>query len=81
MSKEKIISSLDNLIFACLVIYSLTFITNINTKFLFFAFYICILKLFFIKPKINLSTKHIHFYNIIYHLFYLYLLYLITYYN
>ena len=40
MSKEKIISSLDNLIFACLVIYSLTFITNINTKFLFFAFYI-----------------------------------------
>lgn len=61
MSKEKIISSLDNLIFACLVIYSLTFITNINTKFLFFAFYICILKLFFIKPKINLSTKHIHF--------------------
>lgn len=48
MSKEKIISSLDNLIFACLVIYSLTFITNINTKFLFFAFYICILKLFFI---------------------------------
>lgn len=61
MSKEKIISSLDNLIFACLVIYSLTFITNINTKFLFFALYICILKLFFIKPKINLSTKHIHF--------------------
>ena len=57
MSKEKIISSLDNLIFACLVIYSLTFITNINTKFLFFALYICILKLFFIKPKINLSTN------------------------
>ena len=52
MSKEKIISSLDNLIFACLVIYSLTFITNINTKFYFFAFYICILKLFLLNPKL-----------------------------
>lgn len=61
MSKKKIISILDNLIFMCLLIYSLTFITSINTKFLFFAFYICIFKLLFIRPRINLSTKHIHF--------------------
>lgn len=61
MNKIKTISILDNLIFICLILYALTFITNISTKFLFFSFYLCILKAFFTKPKISPSTKHIHF--------------------
>ncbi|WP_287793959.1 hypothetical protein, partial [Megamonas sp.] len=38
MSKEKIISSLDNLIFACLVLYSLSFFTAMPINFLVTAF-------------------------------------------
>lgn len=52
MSKEKIISNLDNLIFACLVLYSLTFFTATPINFLVTAFILGIIKIFFIETKI-----------------------------
>lgn len=51
MSKEKIISNLDNLILACLVLYSLTFFTATPINFLVTAFILGIIKIVFYENK------------------------------
>ena len=55
MSKEKIISNLDNLILACLVLYSLTFFTATPINFLVTAFILGIIKIIFYKNKVILD--------------------------
>lgn len=61
MNKLKIISNLDNFIFICLFLYSLTFL--FETKFNFFvtAFILGLIKIFYIKPKIEIHSKHLYF--------------------
>ena len=63
MSKEKIISNLDNLIFACLVLYSLTFFTATPINFLVTAFILGIIKIFFYRNKnfLEIHSKHLTF--------------------
>lgn len=63
MSKEKIISSLDNLIFACLVLYSLSFFTAMPINFLVTAFILGIIKIIFYKNKnfLEIHSKHLIF--------------------
>ncbi|BDA10835.1 hypothetical protein MU1CBH_18630 [Megamonas funiformis] len=63
MSKEKIISSLDNLIFACLVLYSLSFFTAMPINFLVTAFILGIIKIIFYRNKnfVEIHSKHLIF--------------------
>ncbi|WP_289146266.1 O-antigen ligase family protein [uncultured Megamonas sp.] len=63
MSKEKIISNLDNLIFACLVLYSLTFFTATPINFLVTAFILGIIKIVFYENKnfLEIHSKHLIF--------------------
>lgn len=63
MSKEKIISSLDNLIFACLVLYSLSFFTAMPINFLVTAFILGIIKIIFYRNKnfLEIHSKHLIF--------------------
>lgn len=63
MSKEKIISNLDNLIFACLVLYSLTFFTTTPINFLVTAFILGIIKIVFYENKnfLEIHSKHLIF--------------------
>lgn len=63
MSKEKIISSLDNLIFACLVLYSLSFFTAMPINFLVTAFILGIIKIIFYRNKnfVGIHSKHLIF--------------------
>lgn len=63
MSKEKIISNLDNLIFACLALYSLTFFTATPINFLVTAFILGIIKIVFYENKnfLEIHSKHLIF--------------------
>lgn len=63
MSKEKIISNLDNLILACLVLYSLTFFTTTPINFLVTAFILGIIKIVFYENKnfLEIHSKHLIF--------------------
>lgn len=63
MSKEKIISSLDNLIFAYLVLYSLSFFTAMPINFLVTAFILGIIKIIFYRNKnfVGIHSKHLIF--------------------
>ena len=46
MSKNFLVSSLDNLIFFCLVLYSLTFLFDLKINFFIIAFSLGLIKLF-----------------------------------
>ncbi len=63
MSKEKIMSVLDNLIFACLVLYSLSFFTAMPINFLVTAFILGIIKIIFYRNKnfLEIHSKHLIF--------------------
>lgn len=63
MSKEKIISNLDNLILACLVLYSLSFFTATPINFLVTTFILGIIKIIFYKNKnfLEIHSKHLIF--------------------
>lgn len=61
MSRNKIISIIDNIIFTCLIIYSLTFLIPMPINLLVTAFIFGLIKLFFIKPKIEIHSKHFYF--------------------
>ncbi|STY72056.1 Lipid A core - O-antigen ligase and related enzymes [Megamonas hypermegale] len=61
MSKNFLVSSLDNLIFFCLVLYSLTFLFDLKINFFIIAFSLGLIKLFFVKPIIQIHSKHLHF--------------------
>lgn len=63
MSKEKIMSVLDNLIFACLVLYSLSFFTAMPINFLVTAFILGIIKIIFYSNKnfLEIHSKHLIF--------------------
>lgn len=61
MSKNKIINLIDNMIFTCLIVYSLTFLIPMPINLLVTAFILGLIKLFFIKPKIEIHSKHFYF--------------------
>lgn len=61
MSRNKIISIIDNIIFTCLIVYSLTFLIPMPINLLVTAFIFGLIKLFFIKPKIETHSKHFYF--------------------
>lgn len=60
-TKYKISNILDKTILSCLILYTLTFLLDIKINFLTTAFAFGIIKLFFIRPKININSKHIYF--------------------
>lgn len=59
-SNNKIINILDKIIFSCLIIYSLTFLLDIKINFLTTAFIFGLIKLFFIRPQIQINNKIFH---------------------
>lgn len=61
MLKPTIISILDKLIFSCLILYSLTFLIDIPINFLILSSFFCIIKFFFLPPKISIQSKHLLF--------------------
>ena len=61
ISKSKIIDILDKIILSCLILYALTFLLDITINFLTTAFIFGIIKLFFIKPKVKIYSKHFYF--------------------
>lgn len=56
-TKIKVYSILDKTILSCLFLYTLTFLLDIKVNFLTAAVCLGILKLFFVRPKIQISTK------------------------
>lgn len=56
-AKLKIADILDKIILACLFLYTLTFLLDIKINFLTTAFAIGLIKLFFVRPKITISSK------------------------
>lgn len=61
MSKTHFIKNIDSIIFACLILYTLTFLLDIKINFLTTACVFGIIKLFFIKPNIKIRSKHLYF--------------------
>ena len=61
MSKGKIVEVIDKMIFACLVLYALTFLVSMPINLLVTAFVLGLVKLFLIRPKIKINSKHFFF--------------------
>lgn len=61
MLKSKVISIIDNMIFGCLIVYSLTFLIPMPINLLVTAFTLGLVKLFFVRPKIEIHSKHFYF--------------------
>lgn len=61
MLKSKVISIIDNMIFGCLIVYSLTFLIPMPINLLVTAFALGLVKLFFVRPKIEIHSKHFYF--------------------
>lgn len=61
MSKEKVVSIIDNMIFSCLILYSLTFLIAVPINLLVTAFVLGLIKLFWVRPKIELHSKYFLF--------------------
>lgn len=61
MLKSKAISIIDNMIFGCLIVYSLTFLVPMPINLLVTAFVLGLAKLFFVRPKIEIHSKHFYF--------------------
>ena len=61
MLKSKAISIIDNMILGCLIVYSLTFLIPMPINLLVTAFVLGLVKLFFVRPKIEIHTKHFYF--------------------
>lgn len=55
--KIKIANVLDNIIFLCLVLYTLTFLLDIKINFLTTAAFFGLIKLIYIRPKIKIKTR------------------------
>ncbi|WP_346686819.1 O-antigen ligase family protein [Megamonas hypermegale] len=60
LSKEKTLSIFNNIIFFCLILYSLTFLFHLKINFLVTAFYFALFKYLIFRPKITINSKHIH---------------------
>ncbi|WP_278847779.1 O-antigen ligase family protein [Megamonas hypermegale] len=61
MLKSKAISIIDNMILGCLIVYSLTFLIPMPINLLVTAFVLGLVKLFFVRPKIEIHSKHFYF--------------------
>ena len=61
MLKSKAISIIDNMILGCLIVYSLTFLIPMPINLLVTAFVLGLVKLFFVRPKIEIHAKHFYF--------------------
>lgn len=61
MSKEKIVEVIDKIIFTCLVLYALTFLVSMPINLLVTAFILGLIKLFWVRPKIEVRSKHFYF--------------------
>lgn len=61
MLKSKVINIIDNMIFGCLIVYSLTFLIPMPINLLVTAFALGLVKLFFVRPKIEIHSKHFYF--------------------
>ncbi|WP_304065354.1 O-antigen ligase family protein [Megamonas hypermegale] len=61
MSKGKIVEVIDKMIFACLVLYALTFLVSTPINLLVTAFVLGLIKLFWVRPKIEIRSKHLYF--------------------
>ena len=60
LTKKAFLPIIDNIIFICLIIYSLTFLFHFH-NFLSIAFYFALLKYIIYRPKITISSKHFYF--------------------
>ena len=61
LSKEKLSPILDNIIFICLILYSLTYLFHLKVNFLVTAFYFGLLKFIIFRPKIKIYSKLFYF--------------------
>ena len=61
MSKGKIVEVIDKMIFACLVLYALTFLVSTPINLLVTAFVLGLIKLFWVRPKVEIRSKHLYF--------------------
>ena len=61
LSKGKIVEVIDKMIFACLVLYALTFLVSTPINLLVTAFVLGLIKLFWVRPKIEIRSKHLYF--------------------
>lgn len=61
MSKGKIVEVIDKMIFACLVLYALTFLVSTPINLLVTAFVLGLIKLFLVRPKVEIRSKHLYF--------------------
>ena len=57
INKNKVNNILDKIIYSCLILYSLTFLLDLNINFLTTAFVFGLIKLIFIRPQIQINTK------------------------
>ena len=60
LTKKTFLPIIDNVIFTCLIIYSLTFLFHFH-NFLSIAFYFALLKYIIYRPRITMSSKHFYF--------------------
>lgn len=60
LTKKAFLPIIDNIIFICLIIYSLTFLFHFH-NFLSIAFYFALLKYIIYRPHITISSKHFYF--------------------